>query len=673
MYKIFADDTLIYDSTLEDYKIGKGSIALETNKSGSFSFSIYPDHFYYDKFVRLKTIITVYKAGKIVFRGRILSDVTDYWNNKNITCEGELGFLQDSIIRPFDFSGTPEDLFKKFIEEHNAQVDDFKKFKVGIVTVGDPNNSIARSNAEYETSLSNLNSHLLEDSLGGYFSITHGDNGTDPIPTINYVIDFTKVASQKIEFGSNLKNYTKTIKANDIVTAIIPLGHEVDDGNDNSENKKLTIASVNDGKDYVYSEEGVALYGWIFKTVSFDDITDASELKIKATEYVKNSLDHNITVELTAIDLHLIDPTIETFCLNDRIRATSKPHNFDATLLCTKQTIDLLKPENDTLTLGYNRSTFVQSTTTKQKVIEKKVQTIDSSVESVADEVGGIYEKVETTVKKQDKIISDLSIRVDEINASVSNGVTAAELALKIDDEGVARISAEADEIVLEGNKVSIDSDHFKLEKDGSLICSNATLNEVTLTNDGSRGTLTIDQGGLEIGNSGYETLLTANTISVSAPGGKVDIGASSLGGYITGNYSEEIEFTSLGAYLTGTWYGTSSEAITSDINKKHDIEALSASYSALFDGLTPRLYKYNDGTSERVHVGFIAQEVEAAIDSVGLTTQDFAGFVRAKCINKETKTLEEVCCLRYEEFIALCVNEIQQLKKEVRELKNNG
>ena len=42
MYKIFADDTLIYDSTIDDYKIAKGEITLETNKSGSFVFSLYP-------------------------------------------------------------------------------------------------------------------------------------------------------------------------------------------------------------------------------------------------------------------------------------------------------------------------------------------------------------------------------------------------------------------------------------------------------------------------------------------------------------------------------------------------------------------------------------------------------------------------------------------------------
>ena len=396
MYKIFADDTLIYDSTLEDYKLGKGSISLETNKSGSFSFSIYPDHFYYDNFVRLKTVITVYKSEKIVFRGRILNDTTDYWNNKNITCEGELGFLQDSIIRPFSFSGTPEGLFRKFVEDHNSQVDEFKRFKVGTVTVIDPNNYIARSNSEYESTLNNLNSRLIENSLGGYLYITHGDNGTDPLPTIHYLADFTKVSSQVVEFGSNLKDYTKTVKANDIATAIIPLGVEIDDGDENTENEKLTISSVNDGKDYVYSAEGVALYGWIFKTVSFDDVTIASNLKSKAETYLANIMQQNVTIELNAIDLHLLDRSIESINVCDYIRVISTPHNFDAVLLCNRQTIDLLKPENDTLTLGYTYSTFTE---TSNKVSSSISTIVRSAVGNLTDHVKVLKQTVIDTGK----------------------------------------------------------------------------------------------------------------------------------------------------------------------------------------------------------------------------------------------------------------------------------
>ena len=382
MYKIFADDTLIYDSTLEDYKIGKGQITLETNKSGSFVFSVYPDHFFYDKFIRRKTVITVYKSNKIVFRGRILNDTTDYWNNKSITCEGELGFLNDSIIRPFDFSGTPEELFRKLITEHNSQVDEFKRFNIGTVTVVDSNNYIARLNTAYESTLTNLKDRLIEDSLGGYLYITHGENGTDIIPTINYVVDFTKVSTQTIEFGSNLKNYTKKVKAEDIATAIIPLGAKIDDGNSDTEDPRLTISSVNNGIDYVYDADAVALYGWIYKVVEWDDVTEPANLKTKAEQYLESIVKQNITIELNVIDLHLIDKNIEPFNINDYIRAVSEPHNFDMTLLCTKQTLNLLKPDSDVLVLGYNYSTFTE-TSGKNSAYISRIPILQSTVSSL--------------------------------------------------------------------------------------------------------------------------------------------------------------------------------------------------------------------------------------------------------------------------------------------------
>ena len=396
MYKIYADDTLIYDSTIDDYKIGKGEVTLEINRSGSFVFSIYPDHFYYDRFVRLKTVITVYKSDKIVFRGRILNDVTDYWNNKVITCEGELGFLQDSIIRPFSFNGTPKNLFKKFVEEHNSQVDEFKRFKIGKVTVEDPNNYIARDNSNYESAFDNLNSRLIEDSLGGYFYITHGNDGTDPVPTLNYYADFDKVSSQVVEFGSNLQDYTKTVSAEEIATAIIPLGAEVDDGNDETENAKLTIASVNNGRDYVYSAAGVALYGWIFKVVEWDDVSVAANLKSRAEEYIEDVVNQSITIELTAIDLHLLDRSIESFALCDYIRVRSEPHNFDMTLLCNKQTLNLLKPDSDKIVLGRTYTTFTERTSKMSTVIssvsdvKRGLTRVSSSVANVATDVNNI-------------------------------------------------------------------------------------------------------------------------------------------------------------------------------------------------------------------------------------------------------------------------------------------
>lgn len=362
MYKIYADDALIYDSTLEDYKIGKGQITREPDKSGSFVFSLYPDHPYYNSLVRLKTVITVYKDESIVFRGRVLNDVTDYWNNKVLTCEGELGFLQDSIVRPFSFSGSPAALFRQFINNHNAQVDAFKRFKIGTISVVDSNDYIARENSAYASTLTNLTERLLQSTTGGHLYITHGDDGTDPTPTIHYLADFPKTSSQTIEFGLNLRNYTKTVSAEAIATAIIPLGATVDDGNADTEDPRLTIASVNNGVDYVYSPEAVALYGWIFKVVTWDDVTDPRILKKKAEQVLDLLASQNVTLELTAQDMHLLDRSIESYNVCEYIPVSSPPHGFQATLLCNKQTLDLLKPDTDTVVLGHTYATFTETT-----------------------------------------------------------------------------------------------------------------------------------------------------------------------------------------------------------------------------------------------------------------------------------------------------------------------
>lgn len=449
MYKIFADNTLIYDSTIEDFKIGKGTVTLETNKSGSFVFSVYPDHFFYDKFIRLKTVITVYKSDKIIFRGRILNDKTDYWNNKEITCEGELGFLQDSIIRPFDFSGTPEELFRKIVTEHNAQVDEFKRFKVGIVTVVDPNNYIARLNTAYESALTNLNGRLIEDSLGGYFYITHGENGTDTIPTINYLSDFTNVATQKIEFGANLKNYTKKVTAKDMATAIIPLGAKVDDGNSDTEDPRLTIADVNNGIDYVYDADAVALYGWIYKVIEWDDVKEPANLKTKAERYLESIVKQNITIELNVIDLHLIDKNIKPFNVNDYIQAVSEPHNFDLTLLCTKQTLNLLKPDNDVLVLGYNYSTFTETSgknsayISRIPVLQSNVSALNTVVKSTSintnEKINTVIKQVETTDGKvttiNDTLLELLIPILENANYSVDQGENINKLKTALENE----------------------------------------------------------------------------------------------------------------------------------------------------------------------------------------------------------------------------------------------
>ena len=462
MYKIFADDsTLIYDSTLEDYKICKGVITREADKSGSFVFALYRDHFYWDRFVKLKTVVTVTKSDRIVFRGRVLTDVTDYWNKGEFTCEGELGFLQDSVIRPFEFTGTPEQLFKKFIDEHNAQVDVFKRFKVGTCTVTDPNNYINRSTSDYPTTLSVLSSALTGSDLGGHLYITHGDDGADPIPTIHYVAEFPKVAAQGIEFGVNLKDYTKTAKAEDVATAIIPLGTEVD-----NKGGRLTIKDVNGGVDYLYNEAAVALYGRVFKTVVWDDVTLASNLKAKAEAYLESAVNQAITIGLTAIDLHLLDRSIESYNVCEYVHATSVPHGFDTIMLCNKQTMDLLKPDNDTVTLGYQTTSFTGATTQMAASVSSLGKQV-SSIKQQADSIVLSVENGETSshieLRAGETVISsqDIQFKGYVTFEGLENGTT-------IIDGGCIKAGSSIEAPVIEGGTMNV-SNNFIVDEDGNL------------------------------------------------------------------------------------------------------------------------------------------------------------------------------------------------------------
>lgn len=165
--------------------------------------------------------------------------------------------------------------------------------------------------------------------------------------------------------------------------------------------------------------------------------------------------------------------------------------------------------------------------------------------------------------------------------------------------------------------------------------------------------------------------------------GGNIHIGASSIDSHFTDdlshfqindlsyidliiNGSKKLWCKSTGGVLNGTWTTGSSITVTSDINAKNTINPLSDIYSILFDNFRPVTYKYNDGTSNRLHTGFIAQEVYKALQIAGISSQDFAGLI----IPNEN-TDDEFWTLRYEEFIALNTWQIQKLKTRVTELEN--
>ena len=116
---------------------------------------------------------------------------------------------------------------------------------------------------------------------------------------------------------------------------------------------------------------------------------------------------------------------------------------------------------------------------------------------------------------------------------------------------------------------------------------------------------------------------------------------------------------------VVGDFTGITSGSIKSDARLKYDIELLDLRYDALFDRLIPRRFKYKEGNSGRYHTGFITQELQDALKSVGIDEKEFAAICT---FGKGSE--QEFSALRYTEFISLCVEQIQLLKPRVSTLE---
>lgn len=411
MYQVYCDGQLLHDPRLQEYQLLSPSLSLELNKTGSFTFTQYPNHPMAGLVQKLKSVIEVKKDGAVLFRGRPLSSKEGFYKQQDYTCEGELAFLLDSRVRPFEMAGGVTELFTYLINQHNEQVEETKRFKVGNVTVTDPNDYINRSNVTYETTFDILKTRLL-DTLGGYLWVRHEADGV----YLDYLADFPYMSTQRITFGENLLDYARTRDGSEIATALIPLGARLTDADGKQTEERLTISDVNDEKDYVYDQAAVEQYGWIFATQNWDDVTQAGNLKQKGLDALQEKIKTVDTIEMTAADLSQMDKSFDDFRIGQYVFVDSPPHGMDGEkFLVTKMTLNLSDPSQNKLIFGRVKSSFTEETNrdhqtvgdlvSRTEAIESDYVTndtvtsitedvwtrIDQTAESIMSEVGSTY------------------------------------------------------------------------------------------------------------------------------------------------------------------------------------------------------------------------------------------------------------------------------------------
>ncbi len=374
MYEILLDGKNLYYPGDTINSVLKARIKTELNDSGCMDITVPEQNPLYNEISERSSCISVLKDGKEIWEGEVREITKNMQKDKKLYVVGELAYLADSIQPQRRYQNvSPVQFLTSLITQHNSQVEDKKKFYVGIVTVVDSNDSIYRY-TNYENTLDAIREKLCE-QMEGYLRVRKVD-GLRYLDLLR-LEDYGKTCQQPIEFGRNLLDYADNISTDDIATCIIPLGAKLDEGTVPGLEGYTTIESVNQGKDYIYNQEAVNHFGFIKKVVHWEDVTVPANLLKKAQEWLSQNQFAKMSIEIDAVDLSNIKLNIDTFGLGDYVNVKAKPFGVNAWFYIREKETDLLDFSKNTITVG----DVTKKSYTKQVQSEMK-----ATIEELPDE-----------------------------------------------------------------------------------------------------------------------------------------------------------------------------------------------------------------------------------------------------------------------------------------------
>lgn len=140
---------------------------------------------------------------------------------------------------------------------------------------------------------------------------------------------------------------------------------------------------------------------------------------------------------------------------------------------------------------------------------------------------------------------------------------------------------------------------------------------------------------------------------------------------YIASAYNTRLQLDSQAAKIGPTVWATDGTVIySSDKNVKNNIEYDLSKYRQFLLDLKPCRFKYNEGQSDRFHIGLIAQDVEQSLKDNHIDPKEFAGWCKMENLSKKgTYTYG----IRYDDIVPLNTMMIQELIRRVTALEERS
>ena len=362
-------------------KILSGSIKQAQNAINEFTFVIPMQNDLYQKFIPFQSIIQVVNLydEEVEFEGRVLSvsnKMTSTGFVQEVVCEDFLSFLHDSTQHFQKLKNTGAEAYlREILNQHNAQVEGYKRIYLGSVTVKSLTDKPWRY-LGYESTWDTIRERIIA-NIGGYLTLRRASDGL----YLDWTTSIGQNQESPIQLGRNIKSASREVSFDGIATQIMPIGADEknSDGSSSSDKeeqgsdvtrKQIDISSVNGGKMWLEDAELVAKFGIIRKPVIWTEIDNAQVLKNRGLQYLRNQKIALAKWTVAAVERYLIDSRYVKFKIGNTHPILNAPLSGIERLQIIEKKIDVLNPQSVDLVIGSKSQSLSAYQLQTQEAIE---------------------------------------------------------------------------------------------------------------------------------------------------------------------------------------------------------------------------------------------------------------------------------------------------------------
>lgn len=474
-----SEPIMIHSPLMNDIKIESNSLKRGINAIHSFAFSIYPNNPGFGLIKPLVSLIDVTDTltDRKVFEGRVLLPEEDFSEDETFmfsyTCESQEGYLRDSIQSYKKIKGTAKSILEYVIDVHNKQVEPYKQFKVGNVTVKNKSEDTYYYLDDSSNTWDTIQEKLLDRGyLGGEIQI-RVEKG---IKYIDWLEKIGQKSTTYIELSKNLLSMSKQIDPTEVMTRIFPRGERLEATEENQNDAsqpRLTIKSVNNNVEYLDAvKEYIDLFGIQGRSVNYDNITKADRLLSQAKKDISNPIVASGSFKIKALDLSLIGIDIDTYQEGNIHHVINPPMAIDENLRIVGINLNINQPEESELDFGDTQMTMSKYQA-KIKKDRKRLLDIKYDMEKQAKEIVKVKEQVNETDKK----IEETKKEVVSLGESVTSSKEEFAQSVNNINQKLDSLGNSIPSEMLMGELIAAMND-FRVFEKNQLVINTATLNK---------------------------------------------------------------------------------------------------------------------------------------------------------------------------------------------------